>query len=146
MLNRGFTSPRYCAKDPNIVKNIEYLNSIFPNAKFIYMIRDGRAAVYSHLVQLKELHLNYKLRSYLTDWYYFNDRVYNQCNKVGPGHCLLVHYEDLVFHPEKTLRHIMKFLNEDWSPKLLEHEKYIGDDISVSKTEWSSHQIVLNFF
>ena len=50
MLNRGLNSKRACAKDPDIVLNTEYLQRIFPNAKIIYMIRDGRAAAYSYMV------------------------------------------------------------------------------------------------
>ena len=71
MLNRGFKSKRACVKDPDIVlyfsifsknllsytynlsnkvQNTEYLHKIFPNAKIIYMVRDGRAAAYSHMV------------------------------------------------------------------------------------------------
>ena len=50
MLNRGLESKRACAKDPDIVLNTEYLHKIFPNAKIIYMVRDGRAAAYSYMV------------------------------------------------------------------------------------------------
>ena len=47
MLNRGFKAKRQCVKDVDILFYIEYLHELFPKAKFIYMIRDGRAAAYS---------------------------------------------------------------------------------------------------
>ena len=51
MLNRNLKkSKRACAKDPNIVLYTEYLHQLFPNAKIIHMVRDGRAAAYSHMV------------------------------------------------------------------------------------------------
>jgi protein-tyrosine sulfotransferase len=58
MFNRGLKSKRICAKDPLIVLSTEYLHKIYPNAKIIYMIRDGRAAAYSHMVYLFELTFN----------------------------------------------------------------------------------------
>ena len=65
-----------------------------------------------------------------------------QCEKVGNKFCLMIRYEDLVLHPEATLRRIMKFLGEEWSGKLLKHQDFIGTDIVLSKTEWSTLQVV----
>jgi len=145
MNNRGFNAKRSCTKDPEIVRNIEYLHSLFPNAKFIYMIRDGRAAAYSLMVQLKENLIWSKYRSYLSTWNQFNKDVSNQCDKVGKEFCLIVKYEDLCLHPQSTLERVIQFLNEQWTDKLLNHQNFIGSDIIVSKTEWSSHQIVNMF-
>jgi len=142
MNNRGFNARRSCTKDPEIVRNIEYLHSLFPNAKFIYMIRDGRAAAYSLMVQLKENLTWRKYRAYLSTWNQFNKDVTRQCDNVGQEFCLIVKYEDLCLHPKSTLERVIQFLNENWSDKLLNHQNFIGSDIIVSKTEWSSHQIV----
>jgi hypothetical protein len=40
---------RVCTKDPYILKHMTYLNALFPNAKFVYMVRDPRAQVASNL-------------------------------------------------------------------------------------------------
>lgn len=79
----------------------------------------------------------------MNNWFTFNQNVANQCTKVGSNACLMIKYEDLVLHPESTLRRVIKFLGEEWSDKLLRHQDFIGTDISISKTEWSSHQIVI---
>ena len=55
MLNLNSKSKRGCATDPDIVMNSEYLHKIFPSAKFIYMVRDGRAAAYSQMVSIFNL-------------------------------------------------------------------------------------------
>ena len=39
------------------------------------------------------------------------------------------------------MRQVIKFLNESWEDTLLEHEKFIGSEIAVSKIEWSTDQI-----
>jgi len=106
------------------------------------MIRDGRAAAYSLMVQLKENLTWRKYRAYLSTWNQFNKDVTRQCDNVGQEFCLIVKYEDLCLHPKSTLERVIQFLNENWSDKLLNHQNFIGSDIIVSKTEWSSHQIV----
>lgn len=141
MLNRGLKSTRKCAKDPDIIKHMQYLHSIFPKAKFIYMIRDGRAAAYSLIQQVREQQTSDMYSLYLKNWYFFNRDVNKQCKKIGKEFCLAIKYEDLVLRPEHTLKAVVNFLNETWNDKLLKHQDFI-DNITISKSEWSSHQIV----
>ena len=144
MNSRGFNGKRTCSKDPDIVKDLEYIHRLLPKSKFIFMVRDGRAAVYSLMVQVKESFKKNRQKRYLSAWNQFNRDVSGQCSRLGATVCLLVKYEDLVMHPESTLKREISFLNETWSGKLLSHQNFIGRDIIVSKTEWSSHQIVNN--
>ena len=145
LLNRGFKVGRQCAKDPKTFMYIDYLYSIFPNSKFIYVVRDGRAAAYSHIVNEFKTKFKYNSRlysKYLLKWYEFNTFVSEVCDRIGPKNCITIKYESLVLEPEKKLRKIMKFLGETWNKSLLEHHNHIGNNILLSKTEWSSHQIV----
>lgn len=43
----GPPSARLCNKDPFTLRSAVYLKQLFPNSKFIFMIRDGRAVVHS---------------------------------------------------------------------------------------------------
>lgn len=43
----GEPAPRLCNKDPLTIKMGTYVIDLFPNAKFIFMVRDGRATVHS---------------------------------------------------------------------------------------------------
>ncbi|GFY47440.1 protein-tyrosine sulfotransferase [Trichonephila inaurata madagascariensis] len=43
----GDPAYRLCNKDPFSLRSSVYLHSLFPNAKFILMLRDGRAVVHS---------------------------------------------------------------------------------------------------
>ena len=162
--NRGFNASRLCVKDPDLIsvintihfnklynlsntlfsafKYMEYLHFIFPKSKFIYMVRDGRAVAYSLMVQLKERMLPQVFRAYMATWTTFNRVANRVCISIGSRYCLRVRYEDLVLHPEKTIRNVMLFLGEDWTNDLLKHQEHVGGKISISKTEWSSHQIV----
>lgn len=43
----GSPASRLCNKDPFTLRSAVYLRQLFPNSKFIFMIRDGRAVVHS---------------------------------------------------------------------------------------------------
>uniref|UniRef100_A0A915MIN3 Protein-tyrosine sulfotransferase n=1 Tax=Meloidogyne javanica TaxID=6303 RepID=A0A915MIN3_MELJA len=47
IIGHGDPAPRLCNKDPFTLKSTVYLSELFPKAKFIFMIRDGRATVHS---------------------------------------------------------------------------------------------------
>lgn len=47
IVRHGKPAPRLCNKDPFTLRSAVYLQYLFPNAKFIFMIRDGRAVVHS---------------------------------------------------------------------------------------------------
>ncbi len=87
----------------------------------------------------------FNLNSYrdsLNRWNSVIENMYAQCMLVGPERCLPVYYEKLVLKPETEMRKILEFLNISWNDAVLHHEKYIGDEISLSKVERSSDQVI----
>jgi protein-tyrosine sulfotransferase len=70
------------------------------------------------------------------------ESMFQECLYVGADSCLPVHYEQLILHPEQTTRKIFSFLNITWNEAVLHHEKYIGDEITLSKVERSSDQVI----
>ena len=133
-----------CTKDPTTLEYSQYLASIFPNSKFVLMIRDARATV--HSVDSRYINSGgYQIKNFLENFQNWNsliERMYSQCVAIGLDRCLPVYYEQLVLHPERELRNILSFLNLSWNDNVLNHEKYIGAKISLSKTEKSSDQVV----
>jgi protein-tyrosine sulfotransferase len=60
----GEPAPRLCNKDPFTLKSGAYLASMFPNSKFIFMIRDARATVHS-IISRKVRSSTFSLLSFL---------------------------------------------------------------------------------
>jgi protein-tyrosine sulfotransferase len=56
----GSPAPRLCNKDPFTLRSAVYLKYLFPNAKFIFMIRDGRAVVHS-IISRKVISLQFSI-------------------------------------------------------------------------------------
>ena len=133
-----------CNKDPFVLLYSTYMKKLFPNSKFILMIRDARAAVHS-IISRKITVGSFNINSYrdcLGRWNKLMENMHDQCIQLGPETCLPVYYEQLVLHPEKSMREILNFLNISWNDDVLQHEKFIGDKISLSKTERSSDQVI----
>ena len=53
----GEPAPRLCNKDPFALKSMVELSNMFPNAKFLLMVRDGRAVIHS-IISRKVRYLN----------------------------------------------------------------------------------------
>ena len=70
------------------------------------------------------------------DWNKMFQRHLNNCVEVGRKSCLLVYYEQLVIHPEKTMRKILTFLGISWNPMVLHHEQLVGKKIRLSRVRY----------
>ena len=144
----GKPAPRLCNKDPFTLKSGTYLKRLFPNGKFLFMVRDGRATVHS-IITRKVTITGFDLKSYrqcLTKWNAAITAMNDQCTELGSERCLKVPYEQLVLHPKKWMEKILAFLNLSWTDDVLHHEKYINKDngVSLSKVERSSDQVNSN--
>lgn len=131
----GEPAPRLCNKDPLTIKMGTYVVELFPNAKFVFMVRDGRATVHS-IISRKVTITGFDLTSYrqcLKKWNTAVEAMNNQCKELGPDRCLRVPYEQLVLHPRSWMEKVLKFLDLPWNETVLHHEDFINNGISLSK-------------
>ncbi|CAL1573163.1 unnamed protein product [Knipowitschia caucasica] len=146
IVGHGEPAPRLCNKDPFALKSLSYLSHIFPKAKFVLMIRDGRAAVHS-MISRKVTISGFDLNSYrdcLTKWSSAVETMVTQCMTAGPERCLPLRYEELVQRPELEMKRLLIFLDLPWDRAVLHHEELIGKagGVSLSKVERSTDQVV----
>ena len=125
--------PRFVDKTLVNCFRVRLLNSIFPDAKFLHIIRDGRAVAFSILnkieiagdrfalfdVGFKDiLGDKYKpdrseLYNYGLAWAEFVRRG-REASTVAKGRYYEVSYENLITEPYKELRNIVDFCELDW--------------------------------
>ncbi|KAF7636400.1 Protein-tyrosine sulfotransferase [Meloidogyne graminicola] len=144
IIGHGDPAPRLCNKDPFTLKSTVYLSELFPKAKFIFMIRDGRATVHS-IISRKITITGFDLNDFkqcLQRWNTGIEVMNEQCKQVGDKKCIQKKKKKLVLHPEKEMRKILDFLNLPWNISVLHHEMFIGNKISLSKTERSTDQVI----
>jgi hypothetical protein len=124
--------PRFVNKNLQNSFRVRLLNSIFPDAKFIHIIRDGRAVAFS-LLNKKELGatspillvgfkdiLGDKYQSQRSELYNYGlvwaefVRKGREASAFAKGRYYEVCYENLITEPHKELRKIVDFCELNW--------------------------------
>ena len=140
--------PKYlCSSDDDILSYVYLIHNLFPNAKFLFMIKDGRQTAFS-MLEGKEKNLTRPLfRSYIRKWFSTNFYFKSQCNSVGEQFCRLFRYEDLIGDTKRTLKSIYAYLNLGLSSeRFVYHDIYIGNRVDLDRSEKLSLDSAENLF
>lgn len=118
-------------KSPGYVRHMPLLQGLFPQAKFIHLVRDGRNVALSLLDWGKQKkRIKGPAKKYqLWDespvavsalwWVYKASRGRRDAPKIGPEAYTEVRYESLVAEPETELRKLAEFLELPYSPDMV---------------------------
>ena len=135
LVRHGHNSDVLCDKDPFVLKYSTYVSSMFPQSKFLLLIRDGRAVLHSIMTRQVTI-TGFSLTDYrqnLKLWNQGIEKMVDQCMQLGQKKCFMVSYEQLVLQPKVTIENILSFLNLSWVDEVLHHQELIGKKISLSK-------------
>jgi tetratricopeptide (TPR) repeat protein len=129
----------YVDKNPLNFRFLPLINALFPAARVIHMVRDGRDSCLSCFFQLFE-HADADFTSQLEDLSaYYDDyrRLVNHWQSKG-GNLLEVRYANLVAEPETELRRVTGYLGLPWDASLLQS----GDQQRAVRTAsvWQARQ------
>jgi len=103
-------------KNPMYVLFIKTILKIFPDAKFIHLIRDPRDNVNSHLQAFSVTNVKFITMKWLS----YNTILLKSRNKY-PEKCYAVLYEDLVQDPEACMKGICGFLKISFTDKMIQN-------------------------
>ncbi len=112
---------RWGDKGPSYVRVLKPIDSIFPTAKYIHMIRDGRDCTLSAMKKWGQRYWYYDTYYLMQAW---RRNVAAGCaaaSWLGKDRYLEVRYEDLVNDVSSAIRRICDFLGEDFEPQMLDH-------------------------
>lgn len=110
--------PRWGDKTPPYVNRMPAVQRVVPEARFIHLIRDGRAVALS----LKDAYFGPDTAAgTAARWAKRIRRARSQAAKVE--HYLEVRYEDLVTEPERVLRRVLDFAGLDWDESVLRYHE-----------------------
>lgn len=127
---------RLCNKEPFNTYHMKFLHSVFPNARFVFMVRDGRDVAFSQLKRTNKPNTFYHFRNVIYYWKKKNEPALRECQEMGPNYCHIVIYEHLVNTPEVIIRNVTNFLRLSWSDELLHHDRYLNNkNILLSESE-----------
>lgn len=135
--------PRFIGdKNPGYSIYISRLKKIFPEAKFIYILRDYRDTFLS----IKNVDFELPVVSIVTyKWKYFFKQSL-KAKKAYPESVYILKYEDLVSEPELHFRLICKFLGLEYTPEVFDFYEKRDEAHKVLKTERAkrNHASLLN--
>ena len=112
-------------KNPQYSLFIDRLISVFPDAKFIYIIRDYR----DNILSFKKVRFDLKSTTALAyRWVRYNKDILKMKSKF-PEKFISVQYEHLLQKPKEELERICKFLDIEYNSNMLEYYKNQDDFI-----------------
>lgn len=129
-------------KSPNLQHYTGDILKLIPDAKFIHIIRDGRATAYSHAARA---HKNILLAA--QEWVSGNTAALVNQKMLGSKQHLIVKYEEMLAFPEQTARKICTFLDLEFHASMLdmsngeEEESYVKSTFDTSKIDAFRTQI-----
>lgn len=113
---------RWGDKTPYYALHLPTIMEMFPDAKVVNMVRDGRDVALSLLERRYDMDVYnvYFAAKYWEQYVTAVDVASRSCNKDS---LLNIRYEDLLDNPEQTLKSICQFLGEEYFPTLIDFDK-----------------------
>ncbi len=98
---------------------LPYIHAIFPRARYLHLLRDGRDVVSSWVKKNGDDYLPEAVYR----WQISVERFRAFQKKMNPNQVIEIRYEDLVQNPEKVLKEICLFVGIDYSSEMLDYWK-----------------------
>jgi hypothetical protein len=126
----GRACVRWGDKTPDNTFYLDRIQSVFPEAQYIHIVRDGCDVVYSFMntgmfpsaAQAAEIWLKMVEHG-------------RRFTRGHPGSCVEVRYEDFVSRPEETVRGLCDFLGVEFRSDMLESQEIADEMGDVSMLE-----------
>ncbi|HEV2061577.1 MAG TPA: sulfotransferase [Solirubrobacteraceae bacterium] len=125
---------RWGEKTPLHTWHVDDMARLFPDARFIGVIRHPSASVSSNMRRF-----NLHLRRTAVHWARYTAEIARQAAVYGDRFAL-VRYEDLVLDPEPMLRELLGWLDEPWSDVVLSHHEVQGERRGRARVEGKSRR------
>jgi hypothetical protein len=129
-----------CVVDKQLLfhNRFRQISEMFPESKFIILLRDPRDNVLAKLrmFERQKKKLNYVVFS--IKWKKVFELLIAHAQKLGTQRALYVKYEDLITAPENEIKRICSFLEVPFNPQMLEHDQWVkkrmeSDPVFVEK-------------
>jgi hypothetical protein len=123
---------RWGDKTPVYIEIVPELARLFPDARFIHLVRDGRDVAKSYLAT-----------DWIGRWLHDNTREWTRALELEQRwsrsqlrqRILQVRYEDLVLETETVLRTICRFIGEEFEPQMLSWERQVDEQVPARELE-----------
>jgi hypothetical protein len=129
-VERGKETACWGDKNNYYIHHLSEIDSIFPNAKYIHLVRDGRdvACSYRNLLKIDSEseyfpNLPSSVEEIASEWMENNRKIRRFLNEERSEDYLIIRYEDLVLSLKSICEEICTFLDVPFSPLMLEYDR-----------------------
>ena len=127
--------PRWGDKTPRYRSFIPQLWKVFPEAKFIHVLRDGRDTA------LSAWRAQFGPKTWVSAVYGWRESIRDvqKGQRSIPGECFMeVRYEELVLSPQAVLVQVCSFLGEQFDAKMLRFTESARNEVPAWESAWHS--------
>lgn len=124
---------RFCEKTPQHLYNVEEILKLYPGAKFIHIVRDGRDVVNSLLK------MPWRPGGLLNNsrfWKKYITKGLSLSSKLDSKNFLTVKFEELIQDPEALMKTICDFVEVSYQKSILQKSQTSNESVF---TEWESN-------
>lgn len=117
---------RYGDKTPRYIENIPLLSRLWPEAKFVHLVRDGRE------VALSYADVPFGPSTVAKAAGLWKERVVlgmAQGRALGPKRYTEMRYERLLAHPQEEIESLCSFLDLDFDPAMLDYSEHARSEV-----------------
>ena len=115
-------------KNPSYTIQVDKLNEILPDSKYLCLIRDYRSFVLSNIESPEPYAKHLPIQYHSLVWMFYNKLVLNLKKKYGDKIMILT-YEELVLNKEKALQDVCNFFDIKYTSDIF----YYQDKIDLEK-------------
>lgn len=127
-INQGKKLLCWGDKNNYYLHKTDLINRLYPKAKYIHLVRDGRDVATSYLA-LKKINssseyapkLSVKVEEIAREWDINNQLILSFFENIPKGRVLQIRYEDIVINLKKECVEIASFLNVPFDKRMLEY-------------------------
>ena len=128
---------RWGDKTPSYVTEIDIIHKLFPNAKIIHLVRDGRDVA----VSLSKLDWGTTHIPRLANDWRWKTILAHKMGAMLNGNYLEIKYEQLVKNPRIVLQKICDFLDEPYSDEMLQYTDHAQHNMPSESLKWHKTSI-----
>lgn len=140
-LQRGKVPEVIIDKNNYYIHHLEDLNSIWPDAYYIFLLRDGRdvACSYMDIRKLKtdspyKPKLPSEIDAIAEEWNENNMRIHHFLSTIGEEKGFTIRFEDLVKNVKGTIEPLLNLMELDFSERILNYIEY--NDEPAATLDW----------
>lgn len=116
--------------DIDTIDEMDVASGWFPETKFVHIVRDGRDVALSHEGYAYGAS---NIGECADKWFHSVKMNLKMGAILGSQRYMVLHYEDLIRSPERSLHQLCDFIGVEYAPEMLEYSRMVREKVPVDR-------------